>query len=592
MCSSRRHQLSHSGPFISCLAPGCGVKFHRQDVADRHANTHHKSRASSETLSTRFATRQPSPVAPPSQFLGNGDNDEFEVFYHYTTTFDSLYIHRDSCAKDLFNGRQWWLTTLPRISAVDEAVKTLALSIASAHLSCLRPDSNMCYKSSSYLRKAAGIHRKRVAQLDREMPKKPQDIDALCLMSYLLCIRTRMTLLDPQQPTDYEQHFSNILLWLSISQGHAALSAIAGGLSQETDYWRLVVKANQKGSSTIVDYQRHRRTNVGLTYLTYLFEGADKETRGRPRDLDAYRVTLHLIDWAYHFFLAGGTEFEKFSIVIAMAFMIPPSFTTLLRQKQPRALAIFAHFLCLQLDPVFGDTWWIASNAHIRVQALAALVPQEWNWAVEWPLAVVHGLADIESFTAYRHNSELEHGYSFSSYASELDSSNYDSTESNDYIHDRHSTAGGILDKWYLPIPSLYEAAQPGISDTMQTETSTTMHQETSNTTQHLALRNKKVKARQPSPAIDPTLLAASPLPQASLFDPRMKPGGPAPVIDPAPLATDNPALPIFPDAHLLTPRAVLRSQCRSPQPTSSSAGHRPSLSVFTDLNPRRLYTI
>lgn len=64
--------------------------------------------------------------------------------------------------------------------------------------------------------------------------------------------------------------------------------------------------------------------------------------------------------------------------------MTPARFSSLLAERQPRALLVIA---CLMsMAKLVEEHWWIPHEAEKHVFGVQNLLPQEWLWAMKWPL--------------------------------------------------------------------------------------------------------------------------------------------------------------------------------------------------------------
>jgi hypothetical protein len=76
-----------------------------------------------------------------------------------------------------------------------------------------------------------------------------------------------------------------------------------------------------------------------------------------------------------------------FRRILCFGPMVPPKFIAFVEQRRPRALAILAHH-CAMAKCV-DDHWLFHGLAEREVRGMQTLLPAEWQWAMEWPLAML-----------------------------------------------------------------------------------------------------------------------------------------------------------------------------------------------------------
>lgn len=103
---------------------------------------------------------------------------------------------------------------------------------------------------------------------------------------------------------------------------------------------------------------------------------------------EAYETALAYIQTIYKR-IAEKEPWESLGRrILAFPNVVPNSFATLLQQGQPRALVMLAHLVAMmrRLDSL----WWIFNGvADFHVRGIATLVPEDWQWALAWPLKVL-----------------------------------------------------------------------------------------------------------------------------------------------------------------------------------------------------------
>ena len=75
------------------------------------------------------------------------------------------------------------------------------------------------------------------------------------------------------------------------------------------------------------------------------------------------------------------------SLVFIWCAIIPEAYIVLVRERQPMALAILAHFAVLLHN--VGAQWWAGDRGRQLTEAIHNELHNEWRFAIEWPMAVV-----------------------------------------------------------------------------------------------------------------------------------------------------------------------------------------------------------
>jgi hypothetical protein len=70
----------------------------------------------------------------------------------------------------------------------------------------------------------------------------------------------------------------------------------------------------------------------------------------------------------------------------AMSFF-SKDFIQLVQERDPRAMAMLAQLLALSAFTEFP--WWQKGCAEFEVTGIASIMPDEWKWAMQWPLYIV-----------------------------------------------------------------------------------------------------------------------------------------------------------------------------------------------------------
>ncbi|TVY28568.1 Sterol uptake control protein [Lachnellula hyalina] len=71
--------------------------------------------------------------------------------------------------------------------------------------------------------------------------------------------------------------------------------------------------------------------------------------------------------------------------------LVPAVFVERLKERNPRALTVLAYYFCLA--KAMDNVWWMRGIAEREVFGIQSLLPEEWQWAMSWPLQKIAGFA-------------------------------------------------------------------------------------------------------------------------------------------------------------------------------------------------------
>lgn len=105
-----------------------------------------------------------------------------------------------------------------------------------------------------------------------------------------------------------------------------------------------------------------------------------------PADLEIYTKAFSYVGGVYNL-VHESPPSQPFLIkrrLTSFPPMMPGRFSALLAERQPHALLVIA---CLMsMAKLVEEHWWIPHEAEKHVFGVQELLPQEWQWAMKWPL--------------------------------------------------------------------------------------------------------------------------------------------------------------------------------------------------------------
>ncbi|MCJ1226576.1 hypothetical protein MMC12_003229 [Toensbergia leucococca] len=325
-------------------------------------------------------------TAIPSQTPSNADENppigpashnetrvlELRLFYHYaTSTCGLLPVVHDLRVKEM------WAVDVPQMAFEFEYLLNAVFGIAALHLLTLNPtDSSMKYAAHAYLDKAVQAYRDAVLCLD-EMTAKP-----LFVTTVLIQLQAR--LLFCTFPYQQEEAYKLPLHYLSMVQGARAVYFAASTWFQGTNVMAYVNAEPVIGDQDWIAYRQSTEGNQ--TRFTPLLDGLEVgNTTSQIREI--YGETLSYIDSIHSAILLKEPHHYIHRRLVVVAAKFSHVFLDMLRHKDPRAMAILAHYFALM--KFVDSVWWLKGIAEVEVHGINSLMPSEWHWAMKWPLQIV-----------------------------------------------------------------------------------------------------------------------------------------------------------------------------------------------------------
>ncbi|CZR65464.1 uncharacterized protein PAC_15364 [Phialocephala subalpina] len=107
-------------------------------------------------------------------------------------------------------------------------------------------------------------------------------------------------------------------------------------------------------------------------------------------DEEAYESAVKHLHWIYVLSQRGEETHLLRRKLLAFPSRVSPLFMSLLETNDPRALIITAHFF--GLIRLVDEIWWLQGMAKREIFGLLTSVPEDWMWAMEWPIQQVQCL--------------------------------------------------------------------------------------------------------------------------------------------------------------------------------------------------------
>ena len=120
---------------------------------------------------------------------------------------------------------------------------------------------------------------------------------------------------------------------------------------------------------------------------------SNDEILGRE-DHEVYSLAFRFIGSAHEVCLRNDSDQFIRRRLISFGPMMPREFIDLLGQRQPRALLAIAYLM--SMTKIVEECWWFHGEAERHVYGIQGLLPQKWQWAMQWPLDTLREMTELK----------------------------------------------------------------------------------------------------------------------------------------------------------------------------------------------------
>lgn len=171
----------------------------------------------------------------------------------------------------------------------------------------------------------------------------------------------------------------------------------------QTEFWRVVIDLTRRDAGLANVFPPAIPPMSARTFLHFssLLIGLD-QTEPFPSTGTAmvYEHAVAILEWVYEATIIPNNHAHANARWRFTSCLLSGEFSSLVRNLDPRALAIFAHIVALERLPSLTRTWSSMRYAELMVRALSELIHPDWAWAMEWPLSVAGGKTGAQSQTS------------------------------------------------------------------------------------------------------------------------------------------------------------------------------------------------
>ena len=292
-----------------------------------------------------------------------------------------------------------WTVLVPGRAVKNVALLYALLSMSSLHLSKTEThDDQLRQAHRTYLGLSIMHHRHAVAAFERV------NFDSLCFTSVLLVLGSLATLQDRPLEEPYAPPVDCLHMGAGVRDIFRVLWENFDGNSEDTMAARGIMSSGSLASDLSVIFAPGNRarydhilqpvtqaaipeTNVTSSYGMKTRSQTSTDIPqpdmdlADPEILEAYHKTLSFIGS-----VAAAIERNEHPLTICrwlmvITIMMPAVMTTLIEQKQPRALVILAQYF--KLAEGLTDIWWVGNVAQREVTAIKNWLPPEWSSMID-----------------------------------------------------------------------------------------------------------------------------------------------------------------------------------------------------------------
>ena len=293
---------------------------------------------------------------------------ELRLLNHYNLrTSQDLLISGDDTAAAA------WVKAVPEQAFGNDALLFAMFAFSALHMSEHQSgDQEMIEMHRRYLALALSEHKKDVINLNEST------FDAVLLTSTLLRV-TAFALLRERPLVPYEPP----ILWLEMTRGTVNLFKESWKWI-ERDENSMAFRLTKRMPIVFDEEAKFAQSNrEGLEHLLHRDE-LDLYLENWPPDVaEAYETTVSYLGCIMIAIKADQPSGEICRRLLLFPYIVRSRYIELVKEKQPRALAILGHYFALLSE--FNSIWWIGGSGLRETQALKTVLPTKWHEMIREP---------------------------------------------------------------------------------------------------------------------------------------------------------------------------------------------------------------
>jgi hypothetical protein len=291
---------------------------------------------------------------------------ELQLLHHFTSS--TVQSGFPSCHDEVIF-EMWW-EEAPALGLKFPFLLNIILSIAALHITKIHPEqTEMADTHRIYFNAAVAQLRHAVRELSTE------NAEAVCIANILIELPSFILL----QKSDV-QTYSPPLQLFSLFATNIPLFTSAWHLLSEKSKVRKMTTARPHLMEFLEECRKEVYREPFSAFLSWRASGevVDQESQ------EAYEFALGFVGCILAKIEAQLGPSQLRRLLYSFPTLVLFVFVERLKERNPRALTILAYYF--SLAKAMDNVWWVRGIAEREVFGIQSLLPEEWQWAMAWPL--------------------------------------------------------------------------------------------------------------------------------------------------------------------------------------------------------------
>ena len=291
---------------------------------------------------------------------------ELQLLHHFT----SCTVHNGFLGShDEIILEMWWKEA-PALGLKFPFLLNVIISIAALHITKIHPEqTEMADTHRIYFNAAVTQLRHAVQELSVE------NAEAVCIANVLIALPSFILL----QKSDV-QTYSPPLQLFSLLATNISLFKSAWDLLSENSKVRTFTTSRPHIMEFLAETQKEVYREPFSAFLSWRASGEVVDAESQK----AYEFALGFVGCILANIEANLEPSQLRRLLYSFPSLIPGLFVERLKERNSRALTVLAHYF--SLAKAMDNVWWMRGIAEREVLGIQSLLPEEWQWAMSWPL--------------------------------------------------------------------------------------------------------------------------------------------------------------------------------------------------------------
>ncbi|TGO85583.1 hypothetical protein BPOR_0383g00090 [Botrytis porri] len=280
--------------------------------------------------------------------------------------------------------RDVWTKGAPTLAFDHPVLLNMMISIAALHLTKINPaGEDMADVHRIYFNAAVREHRQVIQNINKD------NVEAVCLSTILIGLPAFILLQNSNIG-----HYTIPSQVFALLRGNVVLFSQTIPMLDPNSQLEALISAKPDMKTSMKDVR-------DKTYHQPFSELLNWRAPGEVIDEESQAAFTFALNYCGRILLGieGGEDlYELRRVIYAFPTVAPKAFVRQLNEKSNRALVILAHFfaLCKAADNV----WWMRGIAEREVFGIQSILPENWQWAMAWPVQKLAAYAAINMTTS------------------------------------------------------------------------------------------------------------------------------------------------------------------------------------------------